>query len=286
MKIRDLYRRIICLYRCLEQGWKYGGVTNIHISEINWGGAFSHDDVILVSGGSRGIGRSITLKLLKEGATVIATGRDMKKLLQFKEEINCDYLFVCDLDISKCSEIITKISKLESTIGKPITALINNAGIYAKTSFPNVEEEDAMRVFQTNALGTLYLSQEMCKRWTEGSNKSKIFKIINISSQGGFVGANNAYRMTKWSIRGLTEYMGNSLCRENIIVNGVAPGFIMTDMQPEFQKQGNNYHTELNPIKRIAQPCEIAELVTFLLTDAANFIVGQTICCDGGYSLK
>ncbi len=137
----------------------------------------------------------------------------------------------------------------------------------------------------TNAIGTLLLSQALCKRW-ERNYTSKTKKIINISSQGGFIGANNAYRMTKWGIRGLTQYMGSSLSCKNIIVNGVAPGIILTDMQPQFQKQGDNLFTNLNPAKRIGLPTEIAELVTFLLTDATNFIVGQTICCDGGYSLK
>ena len=80
--------------------------------------------------------------------------------------------------------------------------------------------------------------------------------------------------------------MGSALSGQNIIVNGVAPGIILTDMQPQFKKQGDNLYTDYNPVKRVALPTEIAELVTFLLTDAANFIVGQTICCDGGYSLK
>ena len=285
MQIKEFLRKILNLYRCIIQGWKYGGVVHVNISEIKWGNAFSPDDVILVSGGSKGIGRSITCKLLGEGATVIATGRDIKKLNDFQKGINNKRLFISDLDISKPEEIVNKVDQIETEIGKPITALINNAGIYGKTSFPNCSEEDAMKVFTTNALGTLFLSQELCKRWEKGEN-IKIKKIINISSQGGFVGANNAYRMSKWAIRGLTEHMGIALSNKNIIVNGIAPGFVMTDMQPAFQKQGDNYHTELNPVKRIALPNEIAELVTFLLTDAANFIVGQTICCDGGYSLK
>ena len=92
--------------------------------------------------------------------------------------------------------------------------------------------------------------------------------------------------MTKWGIRGLTSYMGKSLCKNNIIVNGIAPGVVLTDMQPKFQKQGDNLATNITPIGRIALPTEISELVVFLLSDASNYIVGQTICCDGGYSLK
>ena len=241
--------------------------------------------MILVSGGSKGIGLSITKKLLKEGATVIATGRDYSKLKELIAEIDNENFHIVELDISKTNDIDEKINQVEGIIGKPITALVNNAGVYSKTSFPNSTEEDVSKVFSTNAMGTLFLSEAMCRRWNK-TRSGKVRKIINISSQGGFVGANNAYRMSKWAIRGLTEYMGTAFSSENIIVNGVAPGIILTDMQPQFQKQGDNMYTDYNPVKRVALPAEIAELVTFLLTDAANFIVGQTICCDGGYSLK
>lgn len=90
--------------------------------------------------------------------------------------------------------------------------------------------------------------------------------------------------MSKWDIRGLTQYLGHALSPADIIVNSIAPGLVMTDMQPKFQKQGNNYYTDLNKVHRLALPEEIAELALFLMSDAANFIVGQTILCDGEYT--
>lgn len=99
------------------------------------------------------------------------------------------------------------------------------------------------------------------------------------------VGANNAYRMTKWDIRGFTKYLGSAYASRGIIANAIAPGIIKTNMQPEFLKRGDNAFTNLNPIHRIGLPEEIAELALFLASNAANFIVGQTICCDGGYSI-
>ncbi len=115
------------------------------------GGVFCPEDVILVSGGSKGIGKSITAKLLEEGATVVATGRDKRTLEEFAKTVNNERLFVCDIDISKTDEMDDKLSTVEEEIGRPIVALINNAGIYGKTQFPNCTEEDAMRVFSTNA---------------------------------------------------------------------------------------------------------------------------------------
>lgn len=266
-------------------GYKWGGVTHVTITPINYGTRFSADDTILVSGGSKGIGLCIAKKLLSEGATVIITGRNLTALNLVSSQLNNKNLHVFEMDISAHDSIEKMLREMEEKVGKGITALINNAGVYDGTSFPNCTEKDITKVFMTNASGTLLMSQAIIKRWLQDDSQ-RMRKIINISSQGGFVGANNAYRMTKWGIRGLTEYLGHTYAPHGIVVNGVAPGIVMTDMQPQFQKQGDNYYTQLNPQHRIALPEEIAEIVAFLLTDAANTIVGQTICCDCGYSLK
>ena len=285
MKLKQCLTKMKAAYIGAIQGFKFGGNVKAVISEINYGSLFSEEDVVLVSGGSKGIGLSIAKKLLKEGATVIITSRDYTRLQEVSRNIANPRLYIADIDISEARSLDGKITEVENIIGKPISALINNAGVYSETFFPNITESDAMKVFNTNATGTLLLSQCMCKRWL-AKDFEKPRKIINISSQGGFVGANNAYRMTKWGIRGLTSYMGKRLCKENIIVNGIAPGIVLTDMQPKFLMQGDNLATSITPIGRIALPTEISELVVFLLSNAANYIVGQTICCDGGYSLK
>lgn len=187
------------------------------------------------------------------------------------------------MDISQVNVLESKIEESERLLGGTIDIVVNNAGTYAKTHFPNVTEDDWEKVYNTNSKGTFFLTQEICKRWKDNS-PSDIKKIINITSQGAFVGANNAYRMSKWDVRGLTKYLGQSLSSKGIIVNSIAPGLIMTDMQPKFQEQGNNYYTDINKLHRLARPEEIAELAVFLMSDAANFIVGQTILCDGGYA--
>ena len=92
--------------------------------------------------------------------------------------------------------------------------------------------------------------------------------------------------MAKWDIRGFTEGLGKTLIRQNIIVNGIAPGVVKTAMQKFSLDQGNNLYTEQNPIHRVCLPEEIAELAAFLLSDTSNYIIGQTIVCDGGYILK
>ena len=92
--------------------------------------------------------------------------------------------------------------------------------------------------------------------------------------------------MVKWDIRGLTEGLGKTLIKKGIIVNGIAPGVVKTSMQAFSIEQGDNLYTSQNPISRVILPEEIAELALFLISDASNAIVGQTIVCDGGYTLK
>ena len=87
-------------------------------------------------------------------------------------------------------------------------------------------------------------------------------------------------------MRGLTEGLGKSLISEKIIVNGIAPGIVKTSMQSFSLQQGENMYTNQNPARRVCLPEEIAELASFLISDSSNFIIGQTIVCDGGYILK
>lgn len=285
-KIVNRLKAFPITWRQIKEILKYGGIAKINVSQIEYPNMlFTSNDVFLVTGGSRGIGRKVTERLLKAGGRVIITGRNENTLLQTKKEIGSSNLETIVWDISQAQEIDTKLLELENR-DLHITCLINNAGTYAKTSFPNCTLDDWENVYSTNVKGPFFMCQALCKKWMKYPNRDKKYKIINISSQGGFVSANNPYRMTKWDMRGFTQYLGQSMYHYGIIANGIAPGLIMTDMQPEFQKQKDNYFTNLNTVNRLALPEEIAELVVFLASDASNFIIGQTICCDGGYSIK
>lgn len=271
-------RKII---KTLKGIYKYGGFCQVKCSSIYYkGGLFSKETLVLITGGTKGIGYSMAERFIEAGATVVVTGRNAN---------NCklsDSLYSVRWDINDISIIESMLDKVENMTGKKIHILINNAGIYAKSQFPNCTSEDWDSVYQTNAKGPFFLCQSLCKRWSDKIKQNEApKKIINICSQGGFSIANNPYRMTKWDIRGLTAFLGKYYCNKGIITNAIAPGLVMTDMQPKFKKQGDNYYTNQNPLHRLAEPFEIANLAVFLASDAANFIVGQTICCDGGYSI-
>lgn len=277
-------RKIIIFLRQAKKLYKYGGYTTANISIIDYGKIFQ-DTNILITGGSQGIGLSIAKKFLSLGANVLITGRNEKALKEVVSTTNHPRLHYIQWDISDIKNLESKIDEAQTLLKGEINILINNAGVYSDTTFPYCTDKDWDKVYNINSKGTFFISQAFCKRWLSNPSQ-KYRKIINISSQGGFVGANNAYRMTKWDLRGLTEFLGRSMCQHGIIVNGIAPGIIMTGMQPEILKQKDNLFTTLNPLNRIGLPSEIAELVIFLASNASNFIIGQTICCDGGYTLK
>jgi NAD(P)-dependent dehydrogenase (short-subunit alcohol dehydrogenase family) len=244
------------------------------------------DKVVLLTGGGSGIGFETAKKLVHEGARVIITGRNVEKLQSAVAKIGGGRIKYYEWDLSCISGISSHLDHVDSLFDRKINVLVNNAGVNNSSRIPHVSEKDWDEVYQTNSKAVFFLSQELCRRWVAKSDQS-IRKIINISSQGAFVGATYPYRMSKWDVAGLTQGLGLQYAPAGIIVNGVAPGIVATEMQPGFvSRKDNNFYTSLVPLGRCAIPEEISELVSFMVSDAANFIVGQTIVMDGGYSIK
>ncbi len=279
-----LARSIPRLLRTLKMVYRHGGYSTVQVADIHCGEILKGKR-ILITGGSRGIGFSIAGKCVQEGAHTVITGRNRDALDRARGEIDSPLLKTVVWDVSRISEMEKGLAQAEKALGGQIDILVNNAGIANGVSFPDVTEAVWDDMYATNSKGLFFLTQALCAQWMAQEN-DQIRKVINLSSQGGFVGAIQPYRMTKWDVAGLTQGLGVHLAPHGIIVNGIAPGIIATDMQPRFLEQQDNAYCALNPLKRIGLPNEIASLAIFLMSDAANFIVGQTIVCDGGYSLK
>jgi len=283
-KIKRILKTILLIFKIAKKVYKTGGYSLINVSSINYG-KILQGKKILVTGGSSGIGLSIAKKCLKEGATVLITGRNEIKLKNVVKTINNPLLNMLVWDISQIVIGKEKIKEAKELLGGEIDILVNNAGIINNLDFPDVTEELWDKTYSINSKGTFFLTQLLCRQWIKEDGIG-LKKIINISSQGGFVGATYPYRMTKWDIAGLTQGLGIKLAPLGIIVNGIAPGVISTSMQKKCLEQKENVYSSINPINRYALPQEIAELAIFLMSNSSNFIVGQTIVCDGGYSLK
>ena len=272
--------KAICM---AKKFYRAGGCVVANIAYPQYGDVLKGKKVC-ITGGSSGIGLAIAKKYVQCGAEVVITGRNEDKLKAAVGEIGhkAGYVLWDVSDVHICHD---KIDEMRQKLGGDIDILINNAGIAPSKFWGNVDESEWDNIYSINLKGMFFLTQQLVKEWKKQPIQG-YRKIINMSSQGGFVGATYPYRMAKWDIRGLTEGLGKSLIGENIIVNAIAPGVVKTSMQKFSLEQGDNLFTNQNPIQRVCLPEEIAELALFLACDASNYIIGQTIVCDGGYSLK
>lgn len=284
-KIKIFFKKCLLVVTSLKKVYRYGGFVPANISMTSVGERLQNKRV-LITGGSSGIGLSIASKCLSEGAMVVITGRTPEKLASALSSLNDDNLKALAWDVSDLATLKEKFEQAKQLVGGQFDILFNNAAILGSGAFPRVEEKTWDDVYRTNSKALFFLTQHVCREWIDVVAEEKTRKVINISSQGGFVGATYPYRMTKWDVAGLTQGLGIQLAPYGILVNGIAPGIIATDMQKDCLRQKDNLFYPDNPVRRFALPEEIAELALFLASDTSNFIVGQTIVCDGGYSIK
>jgi NAD(P)-dependent dehydrogenase (short-subunit alcohol dehydrogenase family) len=280
--VRSMIRRFSRLLTAIRQIYRSGGLCSPNIAYLLPGETLSGKR-ILVTGGSSGL--SIARRCLSEGADVLITGRNLNKLKSAARKIDSPKLRYMQWDISDISNVKENVTKASKLLAGEIDVLINNAGVVNGGSFPDVSEATWDAAYEVNSKGLFFTTQAICSIWLNDP-KQYTRKVINISSQGGFVGATYPYRMTKWDVVGLTAGLGIKLASKNIIVNGIAPGITATNAIPFVGEQTENIYCSLVPLERCALPDEIAELASFLISDRSNFIVGQTIVCDGGFTLK
>ncbi|WP_060983154.1 SDR family NAD(P)-dependent oxidoreductase [Vibrio splendidus] len=257
-----------------------GGYAKPIISQLDYNQALSGKRV-LVTGGSSGIGFSIADKFVRQGAHVVISGRNISTLNEAKNKIGSDFLDVIQWDVGNIALIDDKLEQVEKILGGTIDILVNNAGVLLKQDFETLDELTWDNTYLINSKSVYFVSQKISKAWVE---LKKPGKIINISSSSAFYGSTIPYGLSKWDICGLTEGLGRKLYPYNIIVNGIAPGRTATNMLGK--SSNDNIYDPISSASRYCLPEEIAELAMFMVSDAANFIVGQTIVCDGGYTLR
>ena len=240
------------------------------------------DKVAIVTGGTRGIGRAIALKLADHGANIVINYRNSDKeaeeLKAILEEKGVKVLTV-KCDISNFEDSKNIMDKCKEVFGK-IDILVNNAGITKDTLIMRMKEEDFDNVIDVNLKGTF----NCAKHASAIMLKQRFGKIINMTSVVGIAG--NAgqvnYAASKSGVIGLTKSLAKELGSRGITVNAVAPGFINTDMTASLSEKVKEEASKNIPLKRLGDPEDVANLVGFLASDAANYITGQVINVDGG----
>lgn len=244
-----------------------------------------NEKVALVTGAGRGIGRAIAIKLAEEGAFVVVNYNGSKeKALETVEEIKKAggdaVIYGCNVaDFDACGEMITALVKEYGHID----ILVNNAGITKDNLLMKMSEEDFDRVIDVNLKGCFNTMRHVSRQLL----KQKGGKIINISSVTGVMGnpGQANYCASKAGVIGLTKSAARELGSRGITVNAVAPGFIETEMTKDLSDAIRETMKEQILLKRTGSAQEVAGVVAFLASEAANYITGQVISVDGGMAV-
>ncbi|MDI6700007.1 MAG: 3-oxoacyl-[acyl-carrier-protein] reductase [bacterium] len=236
---------------------------------------------VIVTGGLRGIGKSILLGFASKGANVIVFDLIDENLNETKSEVekfgvSFDYFKV---DVSNFSQVEKVVEEIIKKYEK-IDFLVNNAGITKDNLLISMSEEEWDKVISVNLKGTFNCSKSVVKYMI----KKRSGVIINISSVIGIMGNKGQanYAASKAGIIGLTKSLAKEVGSRNVRVNAIAPGFIETDMTKKLPEEVVKEYAKLIPLGRMGKPEDVANLCLFLSSDKASYITGQVIHCDGG----
>ncbi|WP_436853674.1 3-oxoacyl-[acyl-carrier-protein] reductase [Staphylococcus caeli] len=236
----------------------------------------------LVTGASRGIGRSIAIQLAEEGYNVAVNyAGNKEKAEAVVEEIKAKGVesFAIQANVADGDEVKAMIKEVVSQFGS-VDVLVNNAGITRDNLLMRMKEQEWDDVIDTNLKGVFNCIQKV----TSQMLRQKSGSIINLSSVVGAVGnpGQANYVATKAGVIGLTKSVAKELASRSITVNAVAPGFIVSDMTDALSDELKDKMLEQIPLAKFGEDADIANTVAFLASEKAKYITGQTIHVNGG----
>ena len=238
------------------------------------------DKIILVTGGTRGIGKEIATQFLINGGKVIITGTNFLDVSKLKKDWGFDNISYQRVDFLKEKSVIKFLEWINNQ--EKIDILINNAGINKVDLNVDSITSDFKDLIDVNLKGPYLLSREV----SAIMKKNKYGRIVNISSIWGSITrpGRSLYSTTKFGLVGLTKSLAVELAPYGVLVNAIAPGFTMTELtkRTNTEKELEDLKKTI-PIKRLAEPIEIAKLVLFVTSDMNTYLTGQNIVIDGGY---
>ena len=232
---------------------------------------------ILITGSSRGIGAAIARLAKEKGYDVLLHGRTHSShLINLAKELDSKYII---FDVSKEDEVKQAFSEISR-----IDVLVNSAGVNISKAFDNLTDSDWKTIYDINLFGLVNVTRHVVPIMKRSQSIGKIINIASIKGLYASVGR-VAYASSKAAVINLTTGLAKELAPK-ILVNAVAPGFTSTEMTNNTWSDRIKKQVDNILLKRMANPREIAEVVLFLSSDASEYITGQTINVDGGFSIK
>lgn len=239
------------------------------------------DTVVIVTGASRGIGRSICLKFCEKGASVVGVARSEGDLQQTLEEVQThgDQTLAVPADVQSMEDTQHVIERTKEEYGS-IDVLVNNAGISRDQLLMRLSEEDWNEVLETNLGGTFRFSRAVARQMM----RQKSGRIVNISSVVGLTGnpGQTNYCASKAGMIGFTKSLAKELGSRGIRVNAVAPGYIQTELTEDMTDEQRENIKNSTALERLGTPDEVADTVLFLAGSSSRYITGQVLVVDGG----
>ncbi|TVQ74943.1 MAG: 3-oxoacyl-[acyl-carrier-protein] reductase [Phycisphaeraceae bacterium] len=240
--------------------------------------------VALITGASRGIGRSVAMRLAQSGRHVVLAARTVEALEGVKQEIESHggLASVQAMDLSDSGSLQAGVEKIAADHGR-LDIVVNNAGITKDNLALRMSDEDFLEVLRVNLLGAFII----CRAAARPMMRQKFGRIVNIGSTSGVIGnAGQAnYAAAKAGLIGMTKSLARELGAKGITANVVAPGFIETDMTANLPQEVKDRVLEAMALRRLGTPEDIAEAVAYISSDAAGFLTGQVLCVDGGLTM-
>jgi 3-oxoacyl-[acyl-carrier protein] reductase len=239
------------------------------------------NQIAVVTGAGRGIGRAIALAFAAEGADVVCISRTVENSEKVANEIRAlgRKAWAYALDVADAAAVNAAAEKLLAEAGR-VDILVNNAGITRDGLLMRMSDEDWDAVINTNLKGTFLMTRALSRAFI----KQRSGRIINVASISGLVG--NAgqcnYAASKAALLGFSKSLAREVASRGITVNIVAPGFIDTDMTAVLNEQIRTQVLKSIPMNRFGQPEDIAAAAVFLASPSARYITGQVLTVDGG----
>ena len=238
--------------------------------------------VVLVSGGSKGLGAGLVEDFLQHGYKVATFSRSRNERVSEWEAQYGDQFYFEALDLGDVPGLKTFVSNVQAALGE-ISILVNNAGV-AHTAMLALSDDEAIdRVVDTNLKGTFYLTR-IVSRPMLSLGWGRIINLSSIVGLSGYRGL-SVYSATKAGLDGFTRSLARELGARNITVNSIAPGYLTTEMTEELNERQRKQIVGRTPLGRMGGTEDVAGVVRFLASDDAGFMTGQVLVVDGGITV-